>query len=307
MKTFVPFFVVLLGFIFVSSALTTNPEKEKSKLVKKFLKQRSHLAEVPSGYLYNGEDSLKIATFYISKYECSNIEYLEFYYDMFRKDSVYAINNLQLNHSLWKNCLNYSEPYEKYYWNHPAYKEYPVVNVSYEQAQQFCEWLTNRYNNHPKKTFQKILVRLPSKREWEYAALGGLKISPFPWGGPYVRNSEGSILANFLRLYDANIKRDETGKLTISEENLGMNMGISEFTGSTDVVAPVKSYWPNGYGLYNMAGNAAEFVAEKGICKGGNWKDPGYYLQIKVDQQFDSLKSAAPNRGFRYVVEIVEE
>ena len=64
------------------------------------------------------------------------------------------------------------------------------------------------------------------------------------------------------------------------------------------------SYKPNGYGLYNMAGNVKEYVSEKAITKGGGWKDFGYYLQNWVEQPYDSTEKAADDRGFRFIMEV---
>ncbi len=307
MKKIIPFFIAFILVAFANVEKNGNEYKVERKLRKHFLKQRSHLSYIPEGLYFSEGDSIEMKSFFMSKYECSNIEYLEFYHEMFQKDSLYAMAELQLQNSKWTENLNFGEPYEKYYSTHPAYRDYPLVNVSHEQAKEFCKWLTKRYNTHPDRVYNKVLVRLPTKMEWEYAAKGGLKLSPYPWGGPFVRNAQGDMLANFVRVADGNIARNDSGQLYIKSENWIPETELSKNVSYTDLTAPCKSYWPNGYDLYCMSGNVAEFVEEEGICKGGNWKDPGYYLRINVDQKYKYDESAAPNRGFRYLLEIVEE
>ena len=68
-----------------------------------------------------------------------------------------------------------------YHW-HPAYADYPIVNIKHSSAKKYCEWLTQQYNQQSKRKYSKVTFRLPTKKEWEHAARAGDKNvkTPFP-------------------------------------------------------------------------------------------------------------------------------
>jgi formylglycine-generating enzyme required for sulfatase activity len=69
----------------------------------------------------------------------------------------------------------------------------------------------------------------------------------------------------------------------------------------SDVTAPVKSYWPNAFGVYNLNGNVAEMIAEKGIALGGSWRDTGYDVRSSSETTY---KEPSPSIGFRMVLTV---
>jgi formylglycine-generating enzyme required for sulfatase activity len=117
------------------------------------------------------------------------------------------------------------------YFGDSRYANFPVINVDWNQAATYCSWARGR---------------LPTEAEWEYAARGGLADRLYPW----VDGFDGS-LANFC---DVNCPNDWS--------NTYFNDGFAD-------TAPVGSYPANGYGLFDMAGNVQEWVAD--------WYDSSYY------------------------------
>jgi gliding motility-associated lipoprotein GldK len=201
-------------------------------------------------------------------------------------------------------AYSYNEPMHNEYFSHSAYGEYPVVGVTWKQAKAFCAWRTlykNAYikSKKKKKRDQINNFRLPIEAEWEYAARGGIESATFPWGGPYAHSDRGCFLANFKP-----------------------NRGDYAADGALYTVE-AKSYEPNEFNLYNMAGNVAEwtetsydpgayeFVStmnpnvpdrknQRKVIRGGSWKDVAYSLQ-NATREFEYADSARSYIGFRTV------
>ena len=204
----------------------------------------------------------------------------------------------------WVKDFNYSfnDPMHNDYFWHQAYSDYPVVGVKWTQARAFCAWRTSYKNAYIKKKKGRDQVnsfRLPSEAEWEYAARGGLESGMYPWGGPYTKNDKGCFLANF-------------------KPNRGDYAADNAL-----YTVEVKSYDPNGYGLYNMAGNVAEWTADsyesasyeftstmnpsvqdldnkRKVVRGGSWKDVAYYIQVSA-RDFEYADTARSYIGFRTI------
>ncbi|MCL1821558.1 MAG: SUMF1/EgtB/PvdO family nonheme iron enzyme, partial [Prolixibacteraceae bacterium] len=89
-----------------------------------------------------------VASFYMDETEVSNQAYREYLHWLNR---VYPNDRERLNAALpdtlqWREALAYNEPYIQNYLRHPAYSDYPVVGVSWVQAESFCGWRTDRVN-----------------------------------------------------------------------------------------------------------------------------------------------------------------
>ena len=200
---------------------------------------------------------------------------------------------------------SYNEPAMLNYFSHPSYGYFPVVGVTWEQAQAFCHWRNAQYQNVSKMPRAQEYL-LPTEAEWEYAARGGKLNSAYPWGGPYIRDAKGCFMANFKPL---------RGNYTEDGYFLPSSVG---------------TYDPNDYGLYDMAGNVSEWIddtydettssfaldmnpsykyeAREGdlkimrrkVIKGGSWKDVGAYLQCGM-RDFEYQDVCRPSIGFRCV------
>jgi formylglycine-generating enzyme required for sulfatase activity len=203
---------------------------------------------------------------------------------------------------------SFNDPQASLYFWHPSFDDYPVVGVSWVQATAFSLWRTDFMNTALRKSGIADIqnYRLPVETEWEYAARGGLDLSMYPWGGPYTRNYKGCFLANFKPLRgnyidDGNVYAGKVG-----------------------------SYEPNEFGLYDMAGNVAEWtsgayhpsayifqhdlqpnyeynatpqdppIMKRKVIRGGSWKDIAYFLQTST-RDYEYQDSTKPFVGFRNV------
>ena len=224
-------------------------------------------------------------TLYADETEISNLSWLEFEFWTAMK---YGKNSKEHLETLpdtmgWLEKLYYNEPYVNYYYRHVAYKDYPVVGISYEQALAFCKWRTERVKEFYSIRYKKELhleYRLPTKQEWEFLSNNGAGI--FSNNG---KNEKGQYKLNIVRLYsDSSLK--------------------SKFIRDADITAPVFSFWKNQFGLYNMFGNVSEMILEKGISKGGGWIHRLENCRLGKDIVYDKPTSWL---GFRCVCELKKE
>jgi formylglycine-generating enzyme required for sulfatase activity len=226
---------------------------------------------------------------YASATEVTNHEYQIFIDFLKKNQSTENLAIAQIDSAQWRREFAYNEPFVRYYHAHPAYQDYPVVNVSYEGTLLYCEWLTTQYNTHPKRNFNKVQFRLPTEQEWVKAAQGGNASAIYPWEGDQLKNKKGMYRCNFIRAAED-------------------TMGVAGFNNdNADITAPVKSYEPNTFGLYNMSGNVAEMLFEKGKTKGGSWQDAAEAMKIASNGKFGQYSQPCPAIGFRVFMEVLEK
>jgi formylglycine-generating enzyme required for sulfatase activity len=226
---------------------------------------------------------------YASQFEVSNKHYSTFLKDLKQNKQIDKQKAAQIDTANWNTGFSKENPYAQYYHSHPAYDNFPVVNVSYEGAALYCAWLTDNYNTSKEKQFKKVRFRLPSAEEWTVAAQGGNTQAIYPWQGNDFLTKKGQ--------YQCNFKRDEKA---ISEENIKRNE-------NADITAPVKAYWANGFGLYNMSGNVAEMISAQGKTKGGSWFDDQEAMKIESTGQFKDGVLTSTSIGFRYFMDVIEK
>jgi hypothetical protein len=180
--------------------------------------------------------------------------------------------------------MSQNDPLMIMYFSHKSYYDYPVVGITWKQATAFCHWRTEHsdyFQGRPGKKDYIIdgVYRLPSEAEWEYAARGNAKINAmFPWGAPYARTREGRLMANF-----------KPGR----GDYFG---GDTKIDGITPV--KVRSYSENGFGLFDMAGNVAEWTSTVFEEAGGPADfNPNYQYDVEETTEVSDLRSRKSIRG----------
>ena len=216
---------------------------------------------------------VKVSSFWIDQHEVTNAQFKKFvdetaYFTVAEKDVDWNVLKTQLppgtpkpNDSLLATgSMVFTPPsyavdlndYSQWWtwtnganWKHPKGPEsnisglenHPVVHVCYNDAVAFCKWAGKR---------------LPTEAEWEFAARGGLKNKIYPWGDEHIE--KGLPKANSWNgIFPYN------------------NTQVDGFF----TTSPVKSYSPNGYGLFDMAGNVWEWTSD--------WYDKDYYKSLPTN------------------------
>ncbi|MDR2920384.1 MAG: SUMF1/EgtB/PvdO family nonheme iron enzyme [Tannerella sp.] len=220
------------------------------------------------------------------------------------------IVNIYPDETSWINDFKnaYNEPYLRMYFTHPGYDDYPVVGTSWEQATAFCVWRTEYYKKSSNLPAGQVVqsFRLPTESEWEYAARAGKSENKYPWSDATLQNDKGCFMANF-KPGDGNYTED--GHL---------------------ITARVASFPPNEFGLYDMAGNVAEWTSsiytesgqsqtsdlnpdlnynaakedpydmKKKVVRGGSWKDVAQFIRSDM-RTYEYQNETRSYIGFRCV------
>ena len=255
--------------------------------------------------------TVTVSSFYLDECEVTNLDYREYLWWMARvfiaADLPSVYEAALPDTTVWRNKLEFNEPYVEGYLRHPSFDGYPVVGVSWVQATKYCAWRTDRvneqiladmglvnmtneapsaeghfntdayymypeYEQNSDKRLQYIAskeprnarmedgillprYRLPTEAEWEYAAVGlvgntlqerTLERRTYPWNGQVTRTDDKKYMGDIVM----NTRRAR-----------GDYMGVAgALNDKGDYTRPSISYWPNDFGLYNMAGNVAEWV-----------------------------------------------
>jgi sulfatase modifying factor 1 len=284
--------IACLSALLLSSAFTAK-KKDKLKLPAEYVR-------IPGGTYYSdntgdhGETAKyrkTITGFYMSRNEISNIQYRQFFDEVSIGMTADERNKIQCDSSGWKKGpLRYCEPFSSLstYHRHPAYNNFPVVNISYEGAMKYCEWLQEKMQKDNPGFV--ISVQLPAKDQWTWASMGGRSQAIYPWANYYLQNKKGKDLCNYKKVGEQAITRNkETGIPQITKDAFRNNRYLM----------PVKSFSANDFGLYNMSGNAAEMISERGICMGGSWDDYGGDVTIRSEANYNE---PGPTIGFRPII-----
>nr|WP_294859166.1 SUMF1/EgtB/PvdO family nonheme iron enzyme [uncultured Fluviicola sp.] len=220
---------------------------------------------------------------YMDKYEVTNGDYNKFLNNLNLSGQNELYQTVLYDSTQWikgKYAAEFNNPMmDMYHW-HPAYSNYPVVCISYEGAEAYCEWLTKQYNLQRKRAYTQVVFRLPTEQEWRTAAGSGntKAITPFP----------NNQIQNDKKCYLGNIRT--------SQERFFDDGGFHQ--------VKVYSYEPNKMGFFNTLGNVSEMTGKKGTALGGSW------FNLFEECTFDKTQTYSnpdPTVGFRVVMEIIEK
>jgi|GEM_PF-2035020 len=205
------------------------------------------------------------------------------------------------------------------------YGDYPIVNISYEAAVAYCMWFTDLYNNTKgKKKYKQVKFRLPKLKEYQMAALGYRKFQSWeldenevevgipekPGDEVAIKHKTIAVKGNDIRYpwfyglsKPQNKKNCWMGNFKVPANSISCEVRKEAGDGFL-FTAPVARYFPNGMGLYDVVGNAAEMIDEKGKACGGSWDQ---FPEESTIRSVSDYAGPTGSVGFRVFMEVVDE
>lgn len=199
-----------------------------------------------------------------------------------------------------------NERYMRTYFTNASYDEYPVVGVTWEQANAFCAWRTEYLIKGlgPQARYLQR-YRLPSEIEWEYAARGK-EGNPFPWEAKDVKSEKGCFYANFKPdrgnyTKDGNLITSRCGIYSANSNGLyDMAGNVAEWTSTVYTESGVESMSDMNPELVYMAAYKDPYRLKKKTIRGGSWKDPESMIR-SAWRQYEYQNHPRSYVGFRCV------
>jgi formylglycine-generating enzyme required for sulfatase activity len=216
---------------------------------------------------------------YACKYETTNADYLRFINDVKYRMNPAVFASLLPDSSRWNDPGIDKPKWARGYLRKPKFALFPVVNISYEQANFYCAWLTKEYEKSSNKPFKKIAFKLPSRSEWQQAVSNGNLAMAYAWGD--------SVNSRHVKVNDARTQRQQKRNLPVKVNQ--------------------RAYKQSKNGLYHAAGNVSEMIAGKGDCVGGNYRSNTFFRKIEAPNEFYPSYVPCPLIGFRIFFQVLEE
>lgn len=264
----------------------------------------------------------------IDKTEIANIHWLEYLYYLKVDSSDNDFKSAQLDSSAFPNYGSSPSKISNYLHS-PEFRYYPVTGVTYEQAVSYCKWRSAIVNNrlNEKSEFPvQYNYRLPTEKEWEFSASGGLDLKTYPFGieeylirptllekskkyYSQLKDTTSLTLKQFKIIYNDSKKRKQEAVFNVVHKfPLGIKYGtnrpisIHEKSNITESASTIRQLKFNKFGTTDMVGNVSEMVAEKGIAKGGSW---AHDLQSSQINQRQYYKKPEAWLGFRCICDVI--
>lgn len=238
--------------------------------------------------------------------EVRNLDYLEFLY-WEHKHEPEKYDSLLPDTNCFQHLLEMNDPFMNYYLRHPAYRDFPVVGISYEQAIAFCEWRSKMVNvfiyiRDSKQKFKTteswdtimhppefVHYRLPTREEWEYAAAAGLDPEFYPYGYTQLTDRKKLPVSNTVEYYP--LFSNSSGYDRARESDDFRSMDSNTYPGS------VYFGQPNSYSIWNLLANVSELTADT-LIKGYNYKTTREGVYMGNDSSFVRRREEIDGRAY---------